>query len=119
MVDTGCGVERTPLLLLWQVLHADIGMTSQVTVLVVVITGVPPGTGVAVATALAVTSGMGEASMATSGSMMLNVWLPPSCTLPRLTLVGGMWHWTHLPLWTLGNDETSMAPYPSIISFIG
>ena len=96
-------------MLLWQVLHADIGMTSQVTVLVVVMTGVPLGRR-AVATALVVTTGIGEASMATSGSMMLNVWLPPSCTLPRLTLVGGMWHWTHLPLWTLGNDETPMAP---------
>ena len=55
------------------------------------------------------------ASDATSGSMILNVWLPPVGDV----VVGGMWHWTHLPLWTLGKADTSMAPYPSIISFMG
>ena len=47
--------------------------------------------------------------------MILNVWLPPVGDV----VVGGMWHCTHLSLWTLGNAVTSMAPYPSIISFIG
>ena len=110
VVDTGTGVALMPLLLLWQVLHAEYGMVSCVTVLVVVTTAVGEPDGVAVALTATVAAGTGSASLAVSGVMMLNVWLAPSWTAPRLQLVGAMWHLTHLPLCTLGNEETSIAP---------
>ena len=80
-VATGTGVGLW--LLLWQVLHAENGMLSWVTVLVVVTT-LAVGFGQAVALAVAEAIGIGRASTATSGSMIVNVWLPPSCTEPRL-----------------------------------
>src|SRR5450756_562073 len=93
---------------LWQVLHAEYGMVIFST------------TGAAVGTGAVVLSGTGVTAAATSGSMILNVWLAPSWMSPRLSVVGGMWHCTHLPLWTLGEPcGTSMAPTPSIICFIG
>ena len=62
------------------------------------------------------------ASAATSGSMIAKSWLAPVCrhAVAVVQAVGTMWHCTHLPLWTLGEPcGTSMAPVPSIISFIG
>ena len=112
LVPTGIGVAFTLLLLEWHVLHDENGMLSHVATALEVTTGVPPGTGVAVAiaTAAEVTYGTGDASTASRGVMNLYVWLPPSCTTPRLMVVGGMWHWMHLPLWTPGAPGTSMAP---------
>ena len=86
------------------------GMPSCVTVRVVVITGVPPAPESRWRRRWRWRTGSATRRRRPAGLMMLNVWLPPSCTLPRLMLVGGMWHWMHLPLWTLGNADTSMAP---------
>ncbi len=49
LVPTGIGVAFTLLLLEWHVLHAENGMLSHVATALEVTTGVPPGTGVAVA----------------------------------------------------------------------
>ena len=48
---------------------------------------------------------------ATSGSMIVKVWLAPRFG-PRLVLaaVGGMWHWTHERSCTLGLCLTPIAP---------
>ena len=64
VVDTGTGVALMPLLLLWQVLHAEYGMVSCVTVLVVVTTAVGEPDGVAVALTATVATGTGSTSLA-------------------------------------------------------